>query len=287
MAGQIGVNSYPPSATVMRLLADGNLVVAVQPTIVTGDAFAAMRLVASDMSGLDSTPDAFSFAPVTNVVPGMVQTSAAITISVGGGEFSIGCSNTWVAAGQVQAIFNSNTVCVRHTSAANSVATVTTTLTVGGVSGTFSSTTGDTVPNAFAFTDRSGAQTTKIIVSAAVTINGITIPVPISVSGGEYSIGCSTTFSIAAATINNGDTVCVRHRAAATYNASVVTTLTVGSSSATFTSTTVPNAPGPPVAPPSGGGGGGSLDLLLLALLAGILLARRTRRRSPLTLRHN
>lgn len=65
--------------------------------------------------------------------------NTAAPISVSGGTYSIGCTATFTSA--VGTISNNQIVCVRHTSSATNGATVTTTLTVGGVAGTFSSTT--------------------------------------------------------------------------------------------------------------------------------------------------
>jgi hypothetical protein len=127
-------------------------------------------------------------------------------------------------------------------------------VTVAGVS-----TAGcDTTPNPFRFTAQANVQLNTLVESNAITISGINAASPISVTGGEYQIngGPWTTLasftsngSVAAkggpgakgaraGTITNGQTVKVRHVSAATNNASVNTTLTIGGVSATFTSTT-------------------------------------------------
>jgi hypothetical protein len=112
------------------------------------------------------------------------------------------------------------------------------------------------------------------ITSAPVTITGLDGPAAIEVSvGGYYSVGCTGTFVSTPGTIDPGETVCVRHRSAATNSTSTDTTLTIGGASDTFTSTTV--------AAPGGGGGGGSLaglDLLALGLIAWM---RRPRKATP------
>ncbi len=96
----------------------------------------------------DTTPNAFSFAARTDVPPATEVTSNAVTItginaaaavSVTGGTYSIGCGAGFTSAGGT--ISNNQTVCVRHTSAATAGTTTTTRLTVGGVTGTFISTT--------------------------------------------------------------------------------------------------------------------------------------------------
>jgi hypothetical protein len=96
----------------------------------------------------DTTPDPFSFTPQVNVVANTVITSSAVTITgintptvigVSNGSYSIGCTSTFTNA--VGTISNGQTVCVRHTSATVSNTTITTALTIGNVTGAFSSTT--------------------------------------------------------------------------------------------------------------------------------------------------
>jgi VWFA-related protein len=129
----------------------------------------------------------------------------------------------------------------------------------------------DTTPDPFDFPNKRNATPNATVTSSAVTISGINGPAPISVTDGQYSIGCgSANFRATNSLINNGDTVCVRHTASAAFSTETITTLTVGGVSGDFKSTTKD-------APPPGGGGGatGALDLLLgLA----ILIARRRQR---------
>ena len=95
----------------------------------------------------DTTPDAFDFSDRGNVAVGTPIESDAITvtgidqpasISVAGGEYSIEGGAYTSGAGTVT---NGQTVRVRHTSSADPATTVTTGLTIGGVNGSFSSTT--------------------------------------------------------------------------------------------------------------------------------------------------
>lgn len=193
------------------------------------------------------TPDPFSFTALSNVPLSTVQTSTAATItgintaspiSVSGGVYSIGCTTTYGSSPST--ITNGQTVCLRHTSSSSYSTSVTTTLNIGGVQGTFTSTTAaDTVPNPFSFASLTGVQVASPQVSSSTTISGISAPSPISVTGGEYAIGCTGAFTSAAAAIANGQTVCVRHVAAASYSQNTVTTLTIGGVNGTFTTTTV------------------------------------------------
>lgn len=95
----------------------------------------------------DTQPDAFAFATRLFVSRGtMVQSSAAtiqginapaqISIS-SGSEYSIGCNGSFTSA--PGSVVDGTIVCVRHTSSNAYGGTTTSTLTVGGVSGTFTS----------------------------------------------------------------------------------------------------------------------------------------------------
>ncbi|MGQ0700370.1 MAG: choice-of-anchor Q domain-containing protein [Panacagrimonas sp.] len=97
----------------------------------------------------------------------------------------------------------------------------------------------DTAPDAFSFTDQTGVPLNSQRTSDIVTITGINTPAPISVVGGQFSIGCTGTFTATATTISSGQTVCVRHTSSSLGSTATNTTLTVGGVSDTFTSTTV------------------------------------------------
>jgi uncharacterized delta-60 repeat protein len=196
----------------------------------------------------DASPDAFSFVNASNVDLSVPVTSAPATItginvpvdiSITGGEFSIGCSNAWSNATHVGTITNGSSVCVRHTSASVSNAAVNTTLTVAGVSATFTSVSGDVEPDPFSFADRQNVARSAVIVSDPVVIAGITRPALVSVTGGELSLGCAAVFTPGSTLISNGQSVCVRHTSAAGGGAATHTTLTINAVSDTFTATTV------------------------------------------------
>jgi uncharacterized delta-60 repeat protein len=96
----------------------------------------------------DTTPNAFFFVDLSGAARSTVMTSNAVTItgintpapiSVTGGTYSIGCNGTFTATAGT--ISNGQAVCVRHTSSASFGTATSTTLTVGGVSDTFTTTT--------------------------------------------------------------------------------------------------------------------------------------------------
>jgi hypothetical protein len=196
----------------------------------------------------DTTPDAFSFPAQTSVPLASVITSGVITIggfdtaaniSVAGGTYSRNCATNGFTSASGTLAPNTS-ICVRHTSASTGSGATNTVLTVGGVSGTFTSTTlaGDAVPVAFPFPSQTGVELITEITSAPVTITGIDIASPVTVTNGEYSIGCGSTFTSAQGSITNGQTVCVRHQSSFNSSEDVVTVLTIGTESSSFTSTT-------------------------------------------------
>ena len=105
----------------------------------------------------------------------------------------------------------------------------------------FSSST-DTTPDAFAFFPVSGVAPSTVVVSNTVKITGLSVNASVSVVGGEYSIGCTGTFTSSVGTIANDATVCVRHTSGNAASANVTTTLNVGGVMANFISSTLPLA---------------------------------------------
>jgi uncharacterized delta-60 repeat protein len=228
----------------------------------------------------DTTPDAFTFTDQAGVATGSVVTSNSVTIaginspapiSVTGGEYSINGGAFTATAGTVA---SGNTVQVRHTAASAVGTAVNTTLTVGGVSDTFTSTTAaaDTTPDAFSFTAQTGATAGAVVTSSSITVAGINSPAAISITGGEYSVNGGA-YTAAGGTVSVGNTVAVRVTASSTAGAQVTATLTIGGVSGAFNVTTAA-ATQPPVTVTSSRGGGGGIEVWTLLALAGLLLQR-------------
>ncbi len=234
----IGISSTPQNKTV----AAGGL---------NNDAYAwrGSNYYVKRSASSDTTPDQFSFTDVTDRTINTLQTSNTITIaginastavSVSGGTYSKNGGSYVSSAGTC---VDGDTFAVRHTSSGSYNTAVNTTLTVGGVTDTFTSTTGaapDGTPDAFTFTDDlSGVPLSSTRTSNTITIAGINTSVVVSVSGGTYSKnGAGYTGSSGSAV--NGDTFAVRHTSSASYSTDVNTTLTVGGVSDTFTTRTEP-----------------------------------------------
>ena len=197
----------------------------------------------------DVSPDAFVFVDRVDVPVSTQVTSAQVrisgisqpaAISVTGGEYSI---NGGAFRSVASTVGNNALVSVRHTSAAANLTATDTTLTVGDKSDTFTSTTvppGDRSPNLFIFNDLEGVPLSTEQTSNEVTISGLGsgVSVPLTVSGGSYSLDGGA-FTTVAGTAVNGSRIRARHTSAAANNTAVNTQVTVGAVSDVFTTTTL------------------------------------------------
>ena len=95
----------------------------------------------------DTTPAAFTFTPQTGIAVSTLMTSNTITVtgintgapvSISGGEYQV---NSGVWSTSTSTVNNNDRIAVRQTSSANFVTQTDATLTIGGVSATFSVTT--------------------------------------------------------------------------------------------------------------------------------------------------
>lgn len=100
----------------------------------------------------------------------------------------------------------------------------------------------DTTPDAFSFTDLSDQALSTQVESNTITVAGINAATAITISGGEYQINGGS-WTSAAGTVTNGQTVKLRHTTSASNGTTTDTTLTIGGVSDTFTSTTVAGLP--------------------------------------------
>lgn len=211
-----------------------------------------MGLMLGGCGNLEWFPDppevaSFSFSPATvdGVALNSVQTSNAVTlrmtaqsaaVTVTGGEYSINGGPFVTAAGTA---LDGDRVAVRHTAGDTAGETVTTTLTVGGKTASFASTTvGDVA--AFSFTPGVvfGVTPGSTQTSSAATLT-VTGTVPISVTGGSYSIDGGAFTTLAGSIPTGTHELRLQHTAADDVNATaVVTTVTVAGRTASFTSST-------------------------------------------------
>lgn len=95
----------------------------------------------------------------------------------------------------------------------------------------------DTTPDAFSFSGLTNQALNTSVESNPVTITGINTGTTLSVTGWLYKIGTGS-YTSTATTIHSGAVITLKHTTSSNYNTSVNTTLTVGWTSAIFTSTT-------------------------------------------------
>jgi hypothetical protein len=254
-SGSFTINANAGSFTIPAIadsLTEGTefYTISVRTGSTAGTIVASSTLTINDTSTTvsDTTPDQFTFTDQTNVSLNTVITSNSITvsginaaasISVSGGTYSINGGAYTSASGTVT---NGQTVSVRHTSSASNSTATNTTLTIGGVSDVFTSTTvaaaPDTTPDAFIFADQNDVALSSTVTSSAITVSGVNTATSISISNGTYSIDGGA-YTSASGTVTNGQTVSVRHTSSASNSTATNTTLTIGGVSDVFTSTTV------------------------------------------------
>lgn len=207
----------------------------------TGCSYPARKLV----SVTDTVPSSFTFTDVTNANISTVYTSNTITvsgintpthISISGGTFNV---NSGSYGSTKTTVSNGDVVSIRNTSSGSFSTTVNSVLTIGGVTDTYSITTVslDSVPNAFVFTDVTGATTSTVYTSNTVTISGMNSAATIRITGGTYSKNGGGYVS-AQGTINNGDNVSVRVTSSSSSSTAVNATVTIGGVSDAYTVTT-------------------------------------------------
>ena len=189
----------------------------------------------------ETTPDAFSFTPRTQVSPGATVTSNAITVSGLEAPASISVrGGTLVVDGSAftgATVTNGQTVAVQVRASSRYATTTTARVTIGGVSVDFSVTTRtpNTTPGSFSFTAQTGVDPGATVTSNAITVRGLEAPTSIAVSGGTLVVN-GRAFS--GSTITNRQTVAVQVTASVGFNTTTIARVTIGGVSADFVVTT-------------------------------------------------
>jgi hypothetical protein len=110
-------------------------------------------------------------------------------------------------------------------------------LTISAETERFSATTGTIVVDAFAFIAQTGLPLTSATTSNTITVSGNTLPSPIGITGGTYSVNGGTYTSVSG-TVNAGDMVSVRVTTSGSNNTLASTTLTIDGKTGVFNATT-------------------------------------------------
>ncbi|MDA9129090.1 fibrinogen-like YCDxxxxGGGW domain-containing protein [Candidatus Gracilibacteria bacterium] len=195
----------------------------------------------------DTTPDVFTLSDISGATINTTYSSNSIDVSginqaanisiSGGGEYSInGGDFTNVPA----LVNNGDSVTVRHEASSNWNTTISTSLSIGGVSESFQITTGagDTTPDDFSFSSVIDANLNSQYVSNTITITGLTAPADINIIDGEYRIGSIGNFTSSSGIIENNQEITIRHVSSNSESTSVNSTITIGGIIGTYSTTT-------------------------------------------------
>jgi len=226
--GSITLNPGPTTETTYTLTVQGP----------TGSLSSSVTV---EMDLPDSDPDLFTFDSVQNAALSTTYTSNTSTISGIETSVTVQASNgaqTSVNGGTFstanKTISNGQTLRVRMVSSGQYNTAKTTTVQVGSASATWTITTQTEpaqIPNTFDFNDVSDAGLNTTITSNQVTITGITQSVAVSspTNGFQSSVNGGT-FSTAAKTITNGQTLRLRYTTTGNTGETASTIITVGGS---------------------------------------------------------
>ena len=118
-------------------------------------------------------------------------------------------------------------------------------LTMTGSGGAGEPAPSDDVPDAFTFTDITGATVSTQYTSNQIAVAGINTASAISITGGTYSVNGGS-YTASSGTVSNGDTVTVRVTSSGSNSTAVNVVLTIGGVSDTYTVTTAAGAIGTP-----------------------------------------
>ena len=201
----------------------------------------------------DREPDAFTIEPIRgadinsmvsqNIVISGISQGALLTLN---GEDVLYQINGGILLEEDREVHNGDTITFTMRSPANYSETRDVTITIGGVSSTWSVTTRanpstvDTTPDVFHFTQLNNVDFLTMQ-QASVKITGINANTQITISNGEYSLDKGATWTTADGTIVADSnfieqTVLVRHLSGDDYGVLTQTNLMVGSIGASFNS---------------------------------------------------
>lgn len=273
----------------------------------TGSGGAVTRSVDLDVRG-NSTPDAFAFTAASDVDPGSLTVSnvvaitglsASASVSIAGGEYRIDTGAFTTQPGTIQP---DQSVQVRTTASATAGATMTTTLTIGGIEGSFSVTTRMPPDASTAVISDAPGGSVMLVASAGALTNTRTVPTPLGAPANRDYLNGFLAFDIEDVPPGSEVTVtlilpagsrpntyvkcsadgssCTDFAGATFEDNKVILTLTDNGAGDSNPEPGVISDPGAPAvrATPPGRSGGGSLAPWLLMSLLGLAILRRQRR---------
>ena len=220
----------------LRVLTSNTLGDTKSTTVTVGDG-APVSWQVTNVLVADSAPDFFDIPDLVGAALNTLTGSTAVTITginvpttvstTNGAQIRIN-GGTWVNSPTT--INNNQTLEVRLTSANSYGGVVSTDVTVGALTDVwnlYSTTAGDTIPDAFNFANRINQPPGVLVTSNTIQITGITSPSPVTVTGAaQFSINGGSW--VTSGNINNGDTLTLRITSSATLGGSVSTTISIG-----------------------------------------------------------
>ena len=191
----------------------------------------------------DTTPDAISFASQTDINPDEDAFSEVVTVTGFDGAATVTITN-----GQFQ-VNNGNWVTTGTISAGDSLrlfqevpntfeTTTITTVSINGHDFSFTTTTraADVTPDNISFTAQTDVEPSSAVTSNTVALAGFEGQLALSVTNGSLLVNGSD--AGASASVSAGDQIQVVQTSSSDFEASVTSSVTLGSVSADFTSTT-------------------------------------------------
>jgi hypothetical protein len=179
----------------------------------------------------DTTPLPFSFPEMRDIYPGSTVTSGAITVTGINAPAPISVTGGTLVVNGVDftgsTVKNGDTIAVRVTTPMTSATVHTAQVTIGGVSGTFQATNRviDLIPDPFSFTQQYAVPFYTFVTSNEITVTGIDVPSPITVTGGTLLINGVES---QATTVVAGDRIAVKVRSPMTRGPGTTARVTIG-----------------------------------------------------------
>lgn len=249
-------------APAVAMDAAGNFVIAWEAIDYLGSGVTSTEVFARLDRPADTTPNAYDFADQTGIPQNTVVFSDIVTLTgfrAQGIDIDIADANvyaiyrvyssatsTWGSWNiYPSTVYPGDKVQLRMSSGGAPAASRTTTLTTGDLAVDWTVTTepADTIPDAFAFADKSGQATNQRVTSNTISPTGINKSAAISISSGAYRVytrGVWGGWTTKPGNFPVGSKVQVRAWSAATANTTTHATLTIGGVSDTFDVTTAP-----------------------------------------------
>jgi hypothetical protein len=190
------------------------------------------------------TPTSINFPVIDNAIPGEDTTTEPITVSGYPNGTSISVSEgvglvvNGVEVASPASIKDGDRLSIKVSAPSGDNQSLTITITIAGQTISYTIRSGDATPDPLSFPTITNALPGTLVRSNIVTISGITVPIPVSITGGTLIINGQiigqssprlTSQAVPVSTVlRNGDTLQVQVQASSDSNSSTVVTVRVG-----------------------------------------------------------